>query len=112
MQPYATNAASAVLTGYVQDMSGITGASLHLWVSTSFLNKIVFQRTGTFLYALALLVPPLYLVAAAYSLLVYVINKPPTVPFYVANFLSNLLFSVVLIAVALAATRISERLQD
>ena len=75
-------------------------------------KQAIFQRVGTFLYAAALLVPPLYLVVGAYSLLSNEVNRLPTLLFYVGNVVVNVLFPAALIGVGVAAVAISKRLQD
>lgn len=97
---------------FLEVMEGLLALAVYLY-GFDFLFKVrIFQYVGTILYAAALVVPPLYVIIAADSLVTDAINELKTPLFYVANVIVNVIFDLFLLACLALVIVLSDRLRD
>jgi hypothetical protein len=97
---------------FLEIMEGLLALAVYLY-GFDFLFKVgTFQRAGTFLYAAALVIPPIYVIIAIDSLVTDAINELNTPLFYIANIIVKLIFDVLLLSMLLLVGFLSERLRE
>lgn len=97
---------------FFQAMEILLALAVYIYALDFAFKDTVFQRTGTFLYAAALLVPPIYILLALFSLLTDAIESLSTPLFYVVGTLLKIAIPIILFGITGLAVEISGRLQE
>jgi hypothetical protein len=99
LPPYQTHVHAI---NFLYGMEALLAVAVYLYGFNFLFGWKIFQSAGTLLYAIALLVPPIYIYITIYALFNNSLNNLNVVLYYIVNLVSDLLFGVLLLIAVVA----------
>ena len=97
---------------FFQAMEVLLALAVYIYALDFVFHKTVLQRIGTFLYGIALFVPPIYILLAIFCLLYSAIETLDTPLFYILSIFFKIAFLIILLSIIGVVVGISELLQE